>query len=283
MIINQVADIDDVGTKVWFSKKAITNILSLKMVRERYPISYDYERAQFVVHRQDEAKPNMIFHMHPIHDPEGSVFCFVTTVEGNIKHFTKRQIAGAEKARMLHASLGFPSQRDFKWILQSNQIVDCPVSVQDAEVAYRIWGPNIAELKGKTTRKTPKVVELDIVQIPKEIREFHRRVSLSIDVFFVNNIPFLITLSRNIQFTTVTHLTNRRAPTIFKALRSIVLYYFQKGFQITGVMADGEFASLQECMVELPGAPRLNLTSANEHEPYIERRIRVVKERVWSL
>ena len=31
------------------------------------------------------------------------------------------------------------------------------------------------------------------------------------------------------------------------------------------------------------GAPRLNLTSANEHEPFIERRIRVIKERVRSI
>jgi hypothetical protein len=33
-------------------------------------------------------------------------------------------------------------------------------------------------------------------------------------------------------------------------------------------------------MIELPGSPTLNLASANEHEPFIERRIRVVKERV---
>ena len=137
----------------------------------------------------------MIFRMHPsglhIHDPEGNVFSFVTTVKGNKVHFTKRQITGAEKARMLHASLGFPSQHDFKWILQSNQIVECPVIVQDAEIVYRIWGPNIAELKGKMTRKTPTSVELDIVQIPKEIRELHHCVSLSVDIFFINNIPFL--------------------------------------------------------------------------------------------
>ena len=200
-----------------------------------------------------------------------------------IAHFTKHQIAGAEKARTLQASLSFPSQHDFKWILQSNQIVDCPVMVQDAKIAYRIWGPNIAELKGKATQKTPTSVELDIVQIPKEIRELHHCVSLSVDIFFVNNIPFLITLSRNVRFTTVTHLSDRLTQTIFKALRGIVLYYFQKGFQIIGLTADGEFASLQECMVELPGAPKLNLTSANKHEPYIERRSHVVKERVRSL
>jgi len=55
-------------------------------------------------------------------------------------------------------------------------------------------------------------------------------------------------------------------------------YYSQKGFKITGVTADGEFASLDEHFINLPGAPRLNLTSAGEHAPYIERKIRVVKE-----
>ena len=59
-----------------------------------------------------------------------------------------------------------------------------------------------------------------------------------------------------------------------------MLYYYNRGFQVTVITADGEFASLSNMMVELPGVPRLNLMSANEHEPYIEHRIRVVKERV---
>jgi len=49
------------------------------------------------------------------------------------------------------------------------------------------------------------------------------------------------------------------------------------------VTADNEFAPLAELLYELPGAPTLNLTSANEHEPFIERRIRVIKERVRSV
>ena len=36
-------------------------------------------------------------------------------------------------------------------------------------------------------------------------------------------------------------------------------------------------------LLDLAGAPRLNLTSANEHEPYIERRIRVIKERTRAV
>jgi hypothetical protein len=42
--------------------------------------------------------------------------------------------------------------KDFKWVIQSNQIKDFPVTVQDINVAQKIWGKNIAALKGKTNR-----------------------------------------------------------------------------------------------------------------------------------
>ena len=80
---------------------------------------------------------------------------------------------------------------------------------------------------------------------------------MSIDVFFVNKIPFLLTLSRKICFTTVTHLANQKADTIFAAFRSIFMYYLQKGFQIMTVTADNQFAPLAEMMYDLPGAPTL--------------------------
>ena len=48
-------------------------------------------------------------------------------------------------------------------------------------------------------------------------------------------------------------------------------------------MAEGELAALQTLFTEIHGAPNINLTAANEHEPFIERRIRVIKERVRAL
>ena len=56
--------------------------------------------------------------------------------------------------------------------------------------------------------------------------------------------------------------------------------YLQKGFRNIGVVGDNEFAPLEEWLVNLPGAPRLNLTSAGEHEPFVERKIGVIKDRV---
>jgi hypothetical protein len=63
----------------------------------------------------------------------------------------------------------------------------------------------------------------------------------------------------------------------------IFYYYLQQGFRIAFITGDGEFASIEQYTNLLMGAPRLNLTSANEHEPFIERRICVVKERVRSI
>ncbi len=86
-----------------------------------------------------------------------------------------------------------------------------------------------------------------------------------------------------IYFTTVTHLPNRSSGEIFKALKGIFYYYLQRGFHITFITGDGEFSSLEQFTNLLVGAPRLNLASANEHELFIERRIRMVKERVCSI
>ena len=97
----------------------------------------------------------MLFKMHTsgLHywDPFNADFNFINTVNKNKDVFTKRQIANADKSRELFASIPYPSNADYKWILKSNQIKDCPVSIKDAEVATKIWGPNIAALKGITT------------------------------------------------------------------------------------------------------------------------------------
>ena len=277
MEVQRIASIGKAKQEVWFSSKAITNILSIKDVIQTYRVTYDSYDQAFVVWREEKGLPNMIFRMHHsglhFHDPKQEEFSFVVTVEDNMKMFSKRQILSAQKARSLQGGLGFPSESDFKWILKSNQVQECPVTAEDAGVAQQVWGQSVASLKGKTTRQTPPAVQTDMIEVLTEIRNLHRFVTLSIDVFFVNKVPFFITLSRKICFSTVTHLANRKIPTIFAALKSIFMYYLQKGFQIMTITADNEFAPLAELLYELPGAPALNLTSANEHEPYVERRI----------
>jgi hypothetical protein len=156
MQIRHKASITGYYHDVWFSKYAITNIIALSNLIKQYRVTYDSNDQTFVVHRETSNLPDMEFKMHSsglhYYEPEKNDFTFVNTVDDNKKAFTKRQLKGAELARTLYATLGYPSVKDFKWVIQSNQIKDCPVTVQDVVTAHQIWGKNIAALKGKTTR-----------------------------------------------------------------------------------------------------------------------------------
>jgi hypothetical protein len=93
------------------------------------------------------------------------------------------------------SSISYSSWKDFKWIIRSNQIKDCPVTVEHVDTALKIWGKNVMVLKGKTTRTKPDPVARDFVKVPMELLKLHKEVYITADLFFVNKIPFFLTLS----------------------------------------------------------------------------------------
>jgi hypothetical protein len=169
--------------------------------------------------------------------------------------------------------------KDFKWVIQSNRIKDCPVTIQDIDGARNIWGKNIAALKSKTTRSKSIPVARDYAKVTIELMKLHNEVILTTNIFFVTKIPFFLTLSHKICFTSVNHLADRTVTHIFKAFKEMYQYYIQRGFHIKTVHVDGEFAPLKPLIESMPGGPMVNLASANKYVPEIERIIRVVKER----
>jgi hypothetical protein len=72
------------------------------------------------------------------------------------------------------------------------------MTIQDIDVATKIWGKNIATLKGKTTRSKTQLAAGDYVKIPEELLKLHKGIFLKTDIFFVNKIYFFLTLSRRI-------------------------------------------------------------------------------------
>jgi hypothetical protein len=92
---------------VWYSKKAITNIICLKNLIKCYRVTYNGKvDTTFVVHCSAFGLPNLLFEMHPCglhvcYPKNMGEFGFVQTVEDNMKLFSKRQIAGAVRAQDL--------------------------------------------------------------------------------------------------------------------------------------------------------------------------------------
>ncbi len=204
---------------------------------------YDSNDQMFVVHCKPEGKPDMEFQMHKsgLHyfDPRDSKFIFVNTVSKIKAGFTKREIKEVEVAWSLYSKLNYPSWKDFKWIIRRNQIKDCPVTVNHVDTALKIWSKNVTALIEKTTWMTPDPVARDFVKVPVELLKLHKQVYVTADLFFVNKIPFFLTLSHKICFTAINHLADRTIPQIFMAFKEIYQYYLQRGFHITMVHADG--------------------------------------------
>jgi Reverse transcriptase (RNA-dependent DNA polymerase) len=267
--------------EIWFHPKAITNILSLKNVRERFQVTFDSDTTNtFMVHKPNG--PPLKFHMHKdglyYHDPKEHQMALVNTVKDAEEGFSKRQIAQAKIAREFQAVVGNPSTHDLKAIVSSNQIANCPINVDDIDRAETIYGPSVPILKGKTTRRSPDRVVSDYITIPKKVIDSNKNVDLSGDIFFINKIPFFATVSDNIKFTTTEHLANRKIKNILIATEHVKNIYHGRGFEVKTLLMDGEFSPLRHSLADL--SITLNVTSANEHVPQIERQIRVIKERV---
>jgi hypothetical protein len=127
---------------IWFSTRAIINIICLKNFIRVYWVTYDSKRqTAFIVHQEVFGLLNMIFDMHPcglhIYYPMKTdmQYDFVQTVVENMKLFTKRQIEGMLKAHHLDKMRANPSNANFKAVLQVGGIGSCTVTVDNAKVS----------------------------------------------------------------------------------------------------------------------------------------------------
>ena len=87
MVVTHKAKMAGYNKNIWFRKRAITNIIYLGKIIQKYRVTYDSEEKMFIVHREAEEKPNMEFRMHNsgIHYyyPRIEHFVLINTVSGN--------------------------------------------------------------------------------------------------------------------------------------------------------------------------------------------------------
>jgi hypothetical protein len=62
----------------------------------------------------------------------------------------------------------------------------------------------------------------DLTPIPKDILSLYCAVTLCIDIMYVNKLPFLVTISRNIKFATIELLRNRQEGTVGKCITNVM-------------------------------------------------------------
>ncbi len=127
----------------------------------------------------------------------------MNTVQANFEGFTRRELEKANEAGRLQGMIDNPTKREFAGMVREKLVSNCPVTVHDINNANHIFGPDVANLRGKTTRTKPEHVRVKIVQIPCNFVQLHKYVTLVADVMFVNGLPFLVASSRRFSLVTI--------------------------------------------------------------------------------
>ena len=124
-------------------------------------------------------------------------------------------------------------------------ISNCPVTPTAVLNSHRMYSPDQAGVKGRTVRTTPKPVATNYVAVPRVIMERHQRVTLAVDVMFVNGVPFLVSASRGINLITAKYTPSRTAKQLAADIRRVMDVYARGGFQVGTVLMDNKFEPLR--------------------------------------
>ena len=96
---------------------------------------------------------------------------------------------------------------------------------------------------------------------------------------FVNSIPFLTTISRVVRFGFATEMTGANMENVVTVLQIVNVVYNSRGFTVVTTAANNGFSALKHHAKFIEIKIKLNLMAEDEHEPYIERFNRTIKER----
>ena len=137
----------------------------------------------------------------------------VETVTDNEKMYTPRDRKRALEARKLQHTLAGADANHLKQLLNKKLIKNCDLTSDDVRAAEHIYGGDLVSLKGKTARKKGIRVYSSRVTIPPNILTRYQAVTLCIDIMKVNQLPFFVTVSRNLDMTTGEFITNMKEKT----------------------------------------------------------------------
>ncbi len=255
---------------MWYIPDGIANIFLMHELKKQYRITYNSWKGHYVVHTPKgevnfykdeqglpyieldepaghEAAVILLQSMQQEHVADmGVEVMHVQTVRGNNEGHTKRDVLQAKEARCAQAMIGNPSKGDFKGMVSGNLIKNCPIMTTNITNARTIFGPDLASIQGKTVQRTPAPVVADYVAVPCLLVEQNKVVTMAADVFFVDGMAFLITVSCRIKFITAEHVPVRTVTNLSKHLTWVLQVYERAGLIVRTILMDGEFEKVRD-------------------------------------
>ena len=95
-----------------------------------------------------------------------TAYSFINTVANNRSWFTQRNVKGAEKERKLQSIIAWPGDQQYHKIIQTNQLMNSSLIIDDVICATEIHGPALPILQSRTTRVKPTKVQVQKLPLP---------------------------------------------------------------------------------------------------------------------
>jgi len=260
---NLIGELPGYGT-VWLHQGGIANIFSLsRMTKQGYHDTYDSEGGnQFKVIKSDrkfrifKESDHGLFYLDTVADrvedrfdltDDESRVALINTVDDNCSKYTNHAYLCTELAQKIQHVIGHPSIKEYIQIIKRNLIPNCPITGDDIMAAEKIFGPDVGILKGKTVRKGTEQVDPDMsdVTIPSDILTQYRNMIAGGDIIFINKLPFFVTISCNLKFSTAELMLNQKQHTIVDRIKHVQKIYLKHGFCILMMLMDGQFDGIQ--------------------------------------
>ena len=92
-------------------------------------------------------------------------------------------------------------------------------------------------------RRKPDSVAKDYVETLREILESRKDLEVSMDIISVNKLPFLVSIIRGLNLTTIEYLSSKNEIALVPFINKIVSYYKSHSLHVGTMFVDPDFHS----------------------------------------
>lgn len=143
--------------------------------------------------------------------------------------------------REISKRLAFESDEGLAFAIKQSSIINLPITLKDISNAQQLFGKEVNAIKGKTVQHRTKIIP------EQEVDKYNNKsLRLIIDIMFVNNDPYLISVSDHLNLVMVNDLKSyseknpKFANSINNVITQIIMRYRTESFFIYEVISDND-------------------------------------------
>ena len=98
----------------------------------------------------------------------------------------------------------------------------------------------------------PRPIKYSTVEIPEEIKKRGQNLTWCMDLLFINGVPFMTGIDKNVRKCSARKLKKRDAKALKQTIKKNLVEYKDAGYHVSNVNCDGQLKSLVDTFKTVP-------------------------------